>query len=143
MGDVKGYVKYIEDSGSTVEKVLGEQMGGFIGYNSGVIDNSFSRGYVEGKEKIGGFVGFNNGSVENSYSAAEVFGDSRLGGFAGDSISSDLVNCYYDSDLLDSSLVYNNLAIGETTANMKNAATFSGWDFTNIWKISTGYPELR
>jgi hypothetical protein len=143
LGDVKGYVKYIDDSGSTIEKILGEQLGGFIGYNSGSIDNSFSKGFVEGKEKVGGFIGFNNGAVENSYSAVEVFGDSRLGGFVGDSISFDLVSCYYDKDLLDSSLNYNNFANGETTTNMKNETTFSGWDFTNIWIIDNNYPELR
>ena len=32
----------------------------------------------------------------------------------------------------------------KTEAELKNQATYSGWDFTSVWKMgASGYPELR
>lgn len=35
--------------------------------------------------------------------------------------------------------------VGKTIAELKQQATFNGWDFTNVWKINEGvsFPELR
>ena len=70
--------------------------------------------------------------------------ESTVGGLAGHKTGSATVsNCYYDSQTTGQS-DDNNKGTPKTTAEMKQQATFSGWDFTDTWKVTEGvsYPYL-
>jgi len=60
-------------------------IGGLVGFNnSGEISNSYSAGTVNGFLNVGGFVGYNIGRIEASYSTSSVNGsDDHIGGFVG------------------------------------------------------------
>jgi len=70
-------------------------IGGLVGYNSfeGVIQNSYSTGNIMGVDRVGGLVGFNDGIITNSFSTAtSIIGDSRTGGSVGDTGGDNLFN---------------------------------------------------
>jgi hypothetical protein len=54
--------------------------GGFIGYLSGVVNNSYATGDVYGHDEVGGFVGGLWGTVLNSWSKGDVNSTYRYGG---------------------------------------------------------------
>jgi uncharacterized protein (TIGR02145 family) len=130
----------------------GEYSGGLAGSNSATITNSYAMGSVAGSTS-GGLVGRNwnnlyggEGTVENSYSAGNVKGTtSTNGGLVGENGKGTIANSYYDRQASGQSDIVNK---GEpkSTAQMKQQATFNGWDFGKIWKIdekNNGYPYLQ
>lgn len=174
VGINKGLVTNAYANGVSVEGVLGAivAVGGLVGYNSGTIRNSASTGSVDGGVGIGGLVGGNGviGSVSNSYSTGVVSGGDFVGGlvgynwgiisncFSAASISSGglntgglvghnfgwvVSNSYWDT--LSSGTAISAGGVGRTTAQMKQQANYSGWDFENVWSIQEGlsYPTLR
>jgi len=127
-------------------------VGGLVGamtINS-IIENSYSTGAVTGGDQVGGLVGTDqNGSIEYCYSVGTVTGSSNVGGFIGLNVGETLTANYWKTDngALDDtgSGTINN--INETSdADMKLQATYSGWDFTNVWSFVSGvnndYPVL-
>jgi hypothetical protein len=58
-------------------------IGGLVGLNKGIVNNSYSTGNVAGNEWVGGLVGQNDGTVSNSYSTGSVTSDSGAGGLMG------------------------------------------------------------
>ncbi len=134
-------------------------VGGFVGYNYGSanstgsveikINNCYSTGTVSGTTNTGGFVGNNNcGSsstitISNCYAAGKVTGSTNLGGFVGINTSVTYTSCFYDTTATGQTDSY---AAGKTTSEMKTQNTYSGWDFTSTWSISSsvnsGYPYL-
>lgn len=83
---------------------MADAVGGLIGYNNtdGVlgdtdVEQSYSRGIVEGYAGIGGLIGSNNeGNIRNCYSQSEVKGEDMLGGLIGvhaDGVT-EIRNCY-------------------------------------------------
>jgi len=58
-------------------------IGGLVGYNSGLITNNYLIGTVRGDKDVGGLVGYNKGSIINSYSAGLISGRGEVGGLAG------------------------------------------------------------
>lgn len=106
-------------------------VGGLVGWNDGTINNSYSTASANGGYYVGGLVGLNGGPVSNSYSTGSVTGDPRMaGGFVG---AGDCNNCYWDTQTSGQST--SACGTGKTTAEMKQQATFAGWDFDNIWTI--------
>ena len=90
---------------------------------------------------VGGLVGFNYGSnvsITDSYATGRVSvpGGGYVGGLVGVNWGS-ITGSYYDGTTTGQSG-------GETDSQMKQQATFSGWDFTNTWGIheGLGYPYL-
>ena len=77
-----------------------DEVGGFAGTNStnGTITLSFASGSVSGNNLIGGFVGLQSGIIEDSYATGSVTGNDEVGGFAGRyapaSAQSRIVNTY-------------------------------------------------
>jgi hypothetical protein len=163
-----------ESTSSTIEKsystgsVSGENMmGGFVGFNDGSssLSNCYSLGNVTRTSKSGlangGFVGqFYSGTITNCYSKGSVTYDGSVvnnEGFAGwvsgaEGSTQTFSNCFWDEETSGSSSSDGEGAelVGETTANMKTLATFTGvgWDFTDIWAMSSsisfgGYPTLK
>ena len=74
------------NSTSTVEAV-NNNVGGLVGFNSGVISNSYAKGTVTGYTGVGGLVGANSGDIERSYSQSTVTGlgdgNNDIGGLVG------------------------------------------------------------
>ena len=138
--------------------------GGIVGYNTGTVNgctnggsaSSFFSSYSGGYS--GGIVGYNTGKkamVKNSYSVAISLGSSGTrGGIAGNNAdSAQIINCYYDSDVLTGySAVPSNSASatnvsGMTTANMQRDQfawilnTANGSEKNGgVWSRNGGYP---
>lgn len=117
--------------------------GGLIGYSKGDISNSYSVASVSGYDSIGGLLGeLDGGSATNCYSAGAVSGTSNLGGFCGLKSNGAITNCFYDTQTSGRS--DSGKGSPQTTAQMKQQATFTNWDFNIIWNIVEGssYPYL-
>lgn len=148
--------------------------GGLAGDNidSSKVVNSYSAGNVTGKDYVGGLLGGNyiNTTAGNCYSTGNVSGSTYVGGLVGLNFSTDTIsNCYstgsvtgtgvYTGGLVGRNLnvvtgsFWNTLTSGtttssggiaSTTAEMKQQATFAGWDFGSTWAIreNNTYPAL-
>ncbi|MBN2018950.1 MAG: hypothetical protein JW749_01855 [Sedimentisphaerales bacterium] len=127
--------------------------GGLVGANKGEISNSYAAGtIIIGKPSgyLGGLVGVNQGGINNCYSSSLLtwggIDKSYLGGLVGSNYDGDIISCYF--------VVSINNGLGEllTVAQMKEQASFVGWDFAgektngkeDIWDIveGVGYPTL-
>jgi hypothetical protein len=123
-------------------------IGGLVGLNldNSTVSNSYSTGSVaggSGSYQIGGLVGDNfTSTVSTCYSTGSVSGTSSVGGLVGRNISI-VTNSFWDKQT--SGQTTSPGGTGMTTAEMKQQATFTGWDFTTIWKITEGvsYPKLQ
>ena len=130
-------------STATVSNALWS-VGGLIGYNGDNVQQSYSTGLVSGSMSVGGLIGENGGSVAMSYSTGEVWGYYSVGGLVGDDYSwSQADRCFWDTQT--SGRAWSAGGTGKTTSQMKRTATFTDWDFENIWIIDEGldYPKLR
>lgn len=144
-----------------------EKAGGFIGNivsygnNTSAMQDCFSLTHIEKAKTasvsgFGGFIGCAytltdesqmNLSVLNCYSSGNIsFRSSVLNkSFIyipnSENITLNISNCFYNSTTFDHG---DNFAIGKTDEEMKQAATFEGWDFENTWQIDEGesYPYL-
>lgn len=154
-GDISGY----------------QYVGGIVGrnndnyYSSSIISQCASSGNITAtKGYVGGILGYDDGScsIKNCYSIANVktegsYSSSVYG------IGYSAENCYFAGTISDTGDVYpigvyntNSYYDSEktkiswkegalTTKQMKQQASFQGWDFDNIWTIQEGvdYPKLR
>ncbi|MCK4859858.1 MAG: peptidase A26, partial [Candidatus Omnitrophica bacterium] len=125
-----------------------ESIGGLVGSNGSdntTIENSYSTGNVSGDKWVGGLISGGLGAISNCYSTGSVSGNSYVGGLMGwKSPSCPVFNSYWDTV---ESLPATTSAggTGRTTIQMKQKATYAGWDFTNIWKIDedVSYPYFN
>lgn len=86
-----------------------------------------------------------NAVIENNYLATQVTnGKAFIAYLESGSQTPVVTSSYYDTEVVGSG-VSDSYATGKTTAEMKQQATFSGWDFTNVWTIDEGndYPRLK
>ena len=140
-------------STGTVTGGAGGDYGGYIGgliggnYWGGSITNCYATGAVSGGDDanwLGGLVGDNWGVISNCFSTGVVTGGNGsqyLGGLVGWAGWDDISNCYF----LDVAGPNNGAGTPLTDAQMKQQASFVGWDFsTSVWKIYEGrcYPYL-
>ncbi|WP_442795079.1 GLUG motif-containing protein [Pelobium manganitolerans] len=124
---------------------LGALLGG--NQNGGQVSNSYATGSVTGNDDVGGLVGYNtaNGSIiSNSYASGSVSGSGWQGGLVG-LAGGDASNCYWNTTTSGQSNGNGTGVTGKTDTEMKQQATFAGWDFTNIWEVEEGVsqPSLR
>lgn len=155
-GDISGY----------------QYVGGIVGrnndnyYNSSIISQCASSGnIIATDDEVGGILGFKYGScsIENCYSIANVKAEGSYPDtygigegaekcyFAGTIYSTNMDKVYpiaysYSNSYYDSEKTKISGKIGAlTTKQMKQQASFQGWDFDNIWTIQEGvdYPKLR
>lgn len=136
--------------------------GGLVGsQGAGTISNVYARGAVSNPVDqfvdTGGFVGLIvYGSIDKGYTTGKVSlkGSGAQGGFAGSSfVGMNIFNSYFDTEATGQSngigSYYEGTAdvFGQTTARMKQQATYSGWDFVYTWamhpSVNDGYPYLR
>jgi filamentous hemagglutinin family protein len=130
-------------------------VGGLVGYNYGTISSSYvSGGSVNGGAwTAGGLVGWNVGTISNSYmSGGTVTGGSNVGGLVGynDSVNGAIVSSnFWDTTTagVANGIGYDTTALGATdvgatgltSAQMMQQSSFTGWDFTNTWRIYDGH----
>lgn len=171
-GSIGGWIFGHVDKCWATGTVNGFQSGGLIGHAFNVT-NSYADVHVIGNDG-GGFVFKNSGIIENCYSAGLVEGIDSAGfvfnsaGFGGDDL---IINCFWDNETSGQSVGCEDgctadltNVTGKTTADMKLVATFTdtategldtAWDFVNnpnndianedIWAIGTlnnGYPYI-
>lgn len=120
--------------------------GGLIGLAQGpIVSNSYARGNVSVTGgPAGGLFGYgqSGGSVSTSYSTgtvttnhATVSGFATLNGMPS-------TNNFYDRTTSGKSDTA--AAAPKLTSEMQTQSTFTGWDFINIWQMSSNnYPTLR
>jgi hypothetical protein len=160
VGGLAGYnsgtINYSYATGN-VNAPTGWDVGGLAGFNYyGTISNSYATGSVNGGSQVGGLVGLDdvNATVTNSYSKGNVSGTGAdVGGLIGRyEAGAVLTNNYWDyetagmAQTLDTGNNGDVAGItGMTIAEMKQQATFLGWDFGNVWAIDEGnvYPTLQ
>ncbi|MGL1903943.1 MAG: hypothetical protein OCC49_17530, partial [Fibrobacterales bacterium] len=59
----------------------GNDVGGIVGFNEGIIEKSFASVHITGEENVAGFVASNYGTIRNSYSVGLVEGDDDVFAF--------------------------------------------------------------
>ena len=142
--------------------------GGIAGYNSSsVISNCYNRGTVNAvstaianyTSHAGGIAGTGS-SINNCYNTGIITGmtntveiSPRVGGIAGFLAGARINNSYYldnintagFNDIFNGGILTNVYSL--TEAQMKQQASFVGFDFTDVWAINpainNGYPYLR
>ena len=111
------------------------------------IINCYNFGKVDGSKRAGGIISANgaDGYISNVYNIGNVNNLSGPG-IAGDNKGT-VLNAYYLDNLPTGVGNDNSLGKKLSSAQMKNAASFSGFDFESIWTINGSgkfkYPMLR
>lgn len=137
-------------------KQWGHSYGSLVGRNDSTITDCYAIGsaanYYSTKLNTGGLVGENLGTINRCYSIGKVLpiqgmGD-RINGFVGVNSFGTILASYWDIETSGYTIGTNpntDPPTGKTTAQMKQEATFAGWDFKRTWKIIEGasYPRLR
>ena len=110
-------------------------VGGLVGNNIAMITDSYAAGAVSGDSSLGGLVGkFNGDTISNCYAVGRVAGFvSDGGGLVGENIAGTISNSFWDTQT--SGQASSGGGMGKTTAQMKQQATFTGWDFIEPWGI--------
>jgi len=144
VGGLVGSNRYgtVRNSYSTGSVSGSAYVGGLVGENYGDyqksarIENSYSTGSVSSSHPdgvVGGLVGGSGGIVSNSYSTGSVSGAENVGGLVGYKYYGSCTHSYWNTETSGQST--SACGKGKTTAEMKQQATFVGWDFDNIWTI--------
>lgn len=132
-------------------------VGGFSGsinsfQGTGVtVTECYSTANVTGNTLTGGFVGGitnANNILTHCYTTGAITtpASSNVGGFTANAHGSTVATgCYWDINT--SGMTTSPIGEGKTTAQMKQQATYVGWDFDTVWDINPningGYPFLR
>ncbi len=137
--------------------------GGFVGRPSiGLIEDCYATGSVtdpDGWGPVGGFAGgerwgdLGEMEIRNCYAtgAVDAGDDGEAGGFVAvwgdeEDVPGTIENSYWDTQSTgrEESAGGNGVA-GKTTAQMRQQATFEGWNFAHTWSIDEGnsYPFLK
>lgn len=141
LGRVSGTVSNCYVTGTVTG---GQTVGGLVGLNAGSISNSYSTAAVSGGSFVGGLTGANYetwSSITNSYSTGAITATGQKGGLSGYNAGT-ITGSYWDTQTSGIATSYG--GTGKTTAEMKQQATFAGWDFVNTWGITEGatYPFI-
>ncbi len=160
---IGGLIGYI-DSGANVLKSCSKLEMGAIsshwaygtlaGQNHGTITDCFSIGSIgettKVPDKTGGLVGVNTGTINRCFSAVCMPTKDSIyfNGFVGHNWGGSIQSSFWDTEVSGVSQGTEPVSdppTGKTTAQMKQEATFAGWDFCRTWKIIEGvtYPMLR
>lgn len=153
-GDISGY----------------QYVGGIVGYNddnSSISQCASSGNIIATDGEVGGILGYRYGScsIENCYSIANVKAEGSYYYSYADGIGTCAEKCYFAGTISGTEMdrvrpianSYSNSYYDSektkisgkrgalTTKQMKQQASFQGWDFDNIWTIQEGvdYPKLR
>lgn len=125
-------------------------VGGLAGFLNGTITNSYSKTPIlteatpAAGSSIGGVAGIAFGStITNVYAIGAVPGSlATTTGTVGTNVNSTATGLFWNTETSGKST---GLGVGKITSELKSSATYSTYDFTNIWKIdglNDGYPYL-
>ncbi|WP_234568215.1 GLUG motif-containing protein [Rhodohalobacter sp. 614A] len=100
-------------------------VGGLVGYNTGLIENSHTTSHSSSLDAItGGFVGGNTGLIRDSYATGCAASSGTAGGFVGYNDGGEILNSYATGDTFANSitggLVAFNLAGGKIKASFSS-----------------------
>jgi hypothetical protein len=127
----------------TTGQIAADYGAGLAGGNYGTIEDCFSTAQVAAKTRgAGGLVAMNGGTIRDSYAAGKVAGPSFVGGLVGQG-TGPVTNSFWDVGTSGQGTSVG--GVGKSTVQMKQAATFAGWDFVSTWMIQEGidYPKLQ
>ncbi len=145
----------IKDIGLVNATVTGYYyVGGLVGYNNGIVTDSYSTGNVSGiVGMVGGLMGKNTDTVSSSYSTASVSGVVNVGGLVGDNWDGTVSNSYSTGNVIGSSCVgglvaYNNKGtvtdsystgsvIGDEEVSGLVGRNYDGTASNSFWDIET------
>jgi hypothetical protein len=139
---------------ATVTGVL-RQVGGLVGENGGTISCCYATGKVTGEDDVGGLTGVNGGRIETSYAAVLVdcygwYAGGLVGRRDADIPVRVVKDCYFLAQW-EGGGPDNGYGTSLTEAEMRQQASFGGWDFWgptaawtwNLWYMpEDGYPLL-
>jgi outer membrane protein assembly factor BamA len=110
----------------------------------GKISLTYSTATVSGGGYVGGFTGGTGGEPGEA---------EKSGSFVGNFISGKIENCYSTSladsesggEIFFAATAENNVPVTKTPEQMRNASSYTNWDFTTIWEIqeTVTLPSLR
>jgi hypothetical protein len=120
-------------------------IGGLIGDFSGgsnAVANSYAIGDVSGESLIGGLIGDSYASITDSYASGRVTGNSNTGGLVGAKADTATITTSYWNE--SSGATDNGLGT-KLASGLRLEASYSGFDFENIWSINEGFsfPYLK
>lgn len=150
IGQVAGSVDYSYANVSVTANsngVSSTAIGGLVGslISGGSVGNSYATGSVNGGTDVGGLVGQVSvgGTVTNGYSTGAVTWTTSGGGLIGLNAGT-VSNSYWNKATSGKSTSAAGTGV-DTTALMQTQSTFSGFDFSNTWRIYAGhtYPLLK
>ncbi|MCG8410328.1 MAG: hypothetical protein MI739_03480, partial [Bacteroidales bacterium] len=125
-------------------------VGGLTGTNknSGLLSNSYSLAKVSGKSQVGGLAASNYGNVEYSYATGQVVdlsgASAAAGGLIGKNDGEKVKHSYWDKETTKQAASSgSDKAFGLITADFAKKASFEGWNFEKIWKISKEGPTAN
>jgi hypothetical protein len=138
------------------DRTLMPAHGGLAGMSSFAIVDCYVTGDVAGTGYVGGLVGDNYASINRCYAAARVSGQGleNAGGLVGHSAGyrsrtggstpPPVTDCYFLSSPSGDG-PDNGMGIPLTDEQMRQQASFIGWDFDNVWMTCEGqdYPRLQ
>ena len=107
--------------------------GGLIGSTAGQLSNSDANATVQGSSIKGGLAGslLNSASVTNSYAQGTLSSGGTAGGLAGTaSAGASVSNSFWNTTT--SGVATSAGGTGKTTAELKQIATFTGWDIADV-----------
>jgi uncharacterized protein (TIGR02145 family)/uncharacterized repeat protein (TIGR02543 family) len=116
----------------------GTNVGGLVGWNftDAMLVDACTDSQVSGANICGGIVGWNDGTIERCYTSSTAAID-YPGGFVGPICSGfgggTKLNTYWHVNAYGLTEPSGN--DGKTTAQMKQQATFVGWNFNTVWSI--------
>lgn len=119
----------------------GDNIGCLLGSNyNGEVNESYAAGGVTGNSKVGGLAGYSDGDITDCYAIGAVTaGAGSAGGLVGHKPAGTVTASYYDSTTTGQA----DVGKGESknTEEMKQEATFDGWDFAEpgVWRNVEGY----
>ena len=125
----------------------------YIPESGGKITNCFSSGALDGGVGgAGGLIGeiFSQGlgAITNVYAVGKITTSSTTKGgliaASGGNFGTVMKNCFWDTTTTGVSTTLANAGTPETDSAMLIKATYTGFDFTNVWSMGdSGYPQLR
>lgn len=139
----------VTDSYNTGNVSGDDYSGGLVGYGNSTVtvSNSYNTGNVSSTYSYsGGLVGHGRSSVtvSNSYNTGNVSGVSYSGGLLGygySTVSNSYARRGYRSD------AYGTSGSLKTEAELRERATFTNWDFSEVWRMGEscngGFPVLQ
>lgn len=122
-------------------------VGSIAGDNYGTISNCYNTGKISGTvaANVGGICGRSSNDLLCCYNIGKLSGSYIMGGITGTGKST-LCHFIFQRDITESGDGSGSLS-GESASRLKEANSYPGWDFTNVWDIDSntngGYPYLR